>query len=199
MDIVTESELASMIMMSGGGVVISNMVDIIDKMPTLCTYTAGEYLFEFKFVHEPLWYEWAGKADDGARLQARACVAFVCRKGSKIICAQIKADNNGYATLYKTYYANGDNLYNIIHDVKMSVSVSSGVDTETLYFKLPASFTDDYYNNDKLSRSYSRNGYFNITIWGDGTFTHFFTNLPPSEFATEYANAYKAIEESISE
>lgn len=197
MDIVTESELAAMIMLSGGGVVISNMVDIIDKMPTLCTYTVGEYLFEFKFVHEPLWYEWASKDDDSARLQARACVAFVCRKGSKIICAQIKQDNNGVCTLYKVYYANGDNMYNIVHDVQMSVSLSKS--SETIWFKFSTQFTDDYYNNDKLSRSYSRNGYFNIEIWGDGTFTHFFTNLPPSEFAVEYANAIKAIEESISE
>lgn len=203
MDIVAESELAAMIMMSGGSKVMNNMVELIDKMPVLYTYTAGEYSFEFKVDSEPLFYEhFAGYTNNVKTITIHRYpyICFVCKKGTKIISAATHKTIQSGPQIYRRFDSSGNLEYSIDYsDVEItnaSVHLNTS-DGYADYFMLNVKLTVKYL--DGRTTEYPPFNYQCYIMGGSDGNIHHYSTLPESEYAVEYANAVEAVKNSVSE
>lgn len=206
MDIVTESELATMVMMSGGG---NNFLDIykyLEKYPVLYTYKAKEFTFEFKIPIEPMFTEYSHRSNEEVDIFSPINAFFICKKGTQIICV------NG--ALYTTYNNLSRNVHTYNSDNILTYSlVATDVTISSVFLRL------DYnkYPSDFVIQGDICNHYNNYTdgIEGDNT-THFVsaglvfngyntnycilcTPLSNAEFMNTYSEAMDALIDSATQ
>ena len=66
--------------------VYSDIIDIVDQMKTQCTYTAGEYIFDFKVDENPIYLSYVSNdlsGSGGALGAGYMCLWCLCKKGGK--------------------------------------------------------------------------------------------------------------------
>lgn len=203
MDIVTESELATMVMMSGGGKNFLDIYKYLEKYPVLYTYKAGDFTFEFKTPIEPMFTEYSRRSNGEIDIYSPIGAFFICKKGTQIICV------NG--TLYANYNNVGRNIqrYNSDNILTYSLVATDVTISHVLlrfdYYKYPSDFVvqgdiTSHYNNylDGIEGDYTAS-FSSASISFNGYNTNYCilcTPLSNTEFMKAYSEAMNALIDS---
>lgn len=155
----------------GGGGSDTSIIDAIDKLPTLYTYTAGEFSFDFK-IEDFTAFNLPFTAtigtsyyNDVLSVASYPIMDYVCKKGSQIICVHREALPLSNALQQMTWNIDGDLIYKSeisqmnISDIKVSIHSAA------IYFLIYGSmkYAAENYNTGYMSS-------YDITLNGNQTF-----------------------------